>query len=373
MSAGRILRSAAIALAVIALLVAIAYTLAARAVEARVREAIGAEGSFDSITLGLGHIEINGLRMPAISGWPAPMTASARRIVVVPELRTLFTDTVRVASISVEGGYFSAVRSGDGRIRIWPRVLGISAAQRALAEGATTPGPGGEPAGRRPPSPTTTLGRVVLTDGTLELYDTLVRTPPHVIRIEGIEGEMREMTAPSLATRSPIRFSGTVKADPARGASHDGRIEVDGWVRLVDGDSMLKTRLRNVDVVALQPYLRRALGAPVRAGALDLDLDSTVEARRLHAPGRIALAGLQLGGGDPLREAAVALLKDRGGRIEFGFTVDGRLDDPSFSMSEDVAGRIAAALFGRIGGAAGEVGRDALERAAEALRGLIRR
>lgn len=372
---GRILKGASIALALVALLAAVAYTLAARAVEGRIREAIGAEGSVDEISLGLGRIEIVGLRMPAVPGWPAPMTASARRVVIVPELGTLLSDTVRIASVSIEGGYFSAVRSGDGRIRIWPRVLGISAAQRALAEGAPAapPDPGRSPrAGARPP-PTTTLARVTLVDGTIELHDSAVRSPAHVIRIEGIDGEMREMSAPFLDRRSPVRLTGTVKADPARGAAHDGRIELEGWVRLADGGSALRVALRRVDAVVLQPYLKRALGASVSGGALDLDLDARVEARRLRAPGRLALADLRLGAGDPVRQAAVALLQDRGGRIEFGFTVEGRLDDPSFSLTEDVAGRIASALAERVGGGLGGAGREALESAAGALRGLIRR
>ncbi|MEI7447648.1 MAG: DUF748 domain-containing protein, partial [Burkholderiales bacterium] len=170
-----------------------------------------------------------------------------------------------------------------------------------------------------------------------------------------------------------VRLTGTVKADPARGAAHDGRIELDGWVRLVDGDSTLRTRLRGIDAVVLQPYLRRALGSGVRGGALDLELESSVEARRLRAPGRLALAGLRLGGGDPLREAAVALLEDRGDRIEFGFTLEGRLDDPAFSLTDDVGARIAAALADKVGAGLGEAGREALDRAAGVLRGLIGR
>ena len=58
-------------------------------------------------------------------------------------------------------------------------------------------------------------------------------------------------------------------------------------------DSSLRTRVAGMDLVALQPYLARAADTTVRAGTLDLELDSTVDAGRLRAPGRIAIAGAE--------------------------------------------------------------------------------
>ncbi|RPH42292.1 MAG: DUF748 domain-containing protein [Burkholderiales bacterium] len=401
MSGLRIARAIAITLAVLAVIAATAWTLAARAIEGRIQQALGPEGRFESMSLGLGHLEITGVHMPAIEGWPAPVTMTARRVVIVPELRTLITGQARVASVTIEGGYFPVVRAGDGRLRVTPRLEGSHRAAIAL----TAPGPRDRPspaAGTVPAAPaagspataspdtvspdTASVGRVTLRDGTVELFDTSVGKPAHVVRIEQVEASITDLRPPALATRSALRLEGVVKAAAGRGAAADGRISVDGSLVIGRGEGRLRTTLRGVDLVALAPYLRRSLDLRVGGGALDLDLDATVEARRLHAPGRLAVSGLKLlptgrgGLGDLSRDAAVALLEDRAGRIELDFVIDGRLDDPRFSLSEDIASRAAATIASRVGGGLGELlrglggaGGTAGDRAIDVIRGLLGR
>ncbi|HMS81578.1 MAG TPA: DUF748 domain-containing protein, partial [Burkholderiaceae bacterium] len=185
--------------------------------------------------------------------------------------------------------------------------------------------------------------------------------------------------------RVRVRGEGTVKAAAGRDAARDGRMAIDGWVVPATRDSQLKARLRGIDLVALQPYLLKAADTGVRAGTLALAVASGVEGARLRAPGRLVLAGLELapasGGflGLP-REAVLALLKDRAARIELDFVLEGRLDDPRFSLSEDLATRVAAALAERLGiglgglvRGVGGAGRDAIDAATGAIRGLLGR
>ncbi len=379
----RAARAVAIALAVAGLLAATAWTLAARSVEDRIRQALGPEGHFESISLGLGRVEILGVRMPAVEGWPAPVTMTARRVVIVPELRTLFTGQVRIASVALDGAYFAIVRAGDGRLRVVPRLEGTHRAAIAL----TAPAPG-KPVPRGPTgSPvhedTVTVGRVTLREGTIELFDTGVRRPAHVMRIEGVEASATDVRLPSLTGRSALRLSGRVKADATRADVADGRIEIDGTLVIGRGEAQVRTTLRGVDVVAVAPYLQRALDLRVRGGVFDLDLDATVDAKRLRAPGRLAVTGLKLapGGagslGDLSRDAAIALLENRARRIELDFVIDGRLDDPRFSLSEDIASSVAAAIAARAGEGLGQLLRGAAAergaRAIDTIRGLLGR
>jgi hypothetical protein len=381
----RAAREVALALALVAVLAATAWTLAARAIESRIQLALGPEGRFESLSLGLGHIEIIGLHMPGIEGWPAPVTLTARRIVVVPELRTLLSGQARVASVRIEGGYFAVLRSGDGRLRVTPRLDGNHRAAIALT--APAPGrrgadaPSGAASGVPGPAETASVGRVTLHDGTIELFDTTVRSPAHVVRIEQVEASITDLRAPALTATSALRLTGIVKGEPARG--RDGRIALDGTLVIGRGEARVRTTLRGVDLVALAPYLRRSLDLRVAGGALDLDLDAAVEARRVHAPGRLAVTGLQLaptgrgGLGDLSRDAAVALLKDRADRIEFEFVIDGRLDDPRFSLSDDIAAQAASAIVSKLGSGLGDLLRGtagaAGDRALGAIRGLLGR
>ena len=68
---------------------------------------------------------------------------------------------------------------------------------------------------------------------------------------------------------------------------------------------------------------------------------------RLNAPGVLTLTDLELAAGGPLatfagvpRRAVLAAMSDRG-RLEIRFALDGPLDDPSFSINENLATRIA--------------------------------
>jgi hypothetical protein len=226
---------------------------------------------------------------------------------------------------------------------------------------------------------------VVLRGGTLEFFDASVRRPPHRLRVEAVSAELDDLVLPALDARVRIRLAGTVRPAAGRDAARDGRVSIEGWAVPATRDSRLDARLRGIDLVALQPYLLKAADAGVRAGTLDLDLASTVARDRLRAPGRLVLTGLELApsSGSFLglpREAVLALLKDRAGRIELDFVLEGRLDDPRFSLSEDLAIRVAAGLADALGVGLGDLvrglggaGQRAIDAATGAIRGLLGR
>ena len=64
----------------------------------------------------------------------------------------------------------------------------------------------------------------------------------------------------------------------------------------------MKVELRDVGLVALQPYLGAASEARVQRGALDLDIQSDVRRNRLRAPGKATLADLEFAPTGALKE-----------------------------------------------------------------------
>ena len=93
------------------------------------------------------------------------------------------------------------------------------------------------------------------------------------------------------------------------GAPH--RIRLDA----LRADLILK--IMGLDLVALQPYLLPANEASVTRGTLDLALDAKAIGQRLNAPGRL--------------------------------TLEGKLDDPKFSLNELFAARFAVSLAEKLG------------------------
>jgi hypothetical protein len=101
-----------------------------------------------------------------------------------------------------------------------------------------------------------------------------------------------------------------------------------------------------------------------------------VQAQRLNAPGRVTLTGLELapapgplGTFAGVPRAAVLAAMARNGRIEVAFTLEGRLDDPAFSLNESLATRIAGGLAESLGVSLGGV----VEGVGSVIKGLFGR
>jgi hypothetical protein len=73
----------------------------------------------------------------------------------------------------------------------------------------------------------------------------------------------------------------------------------------------------------------------------------------LKAPGKLTLTSLELSSGNTFmgmpRAAVVGLLKDRNQRISVDFTLQGRLDDPAFSLNEGFSTRVATSVAESLG------------------------
>jgi hypothetical protein len=134
------------------------------------------------------------------------------------------------------------------------------------------------------------------------------------------------LVLPAPDARTRLRLDGKVKAAAGRSPAYDGRVSIEGWPVPSMRDSQLRTTLRDLDLVALQPCLLEAAG------------------------------------------------------LELAFVLGGRLDDPRFSLSEDPAVRVAAGLAERLGVGLGDpargvggAGRRVIDAASGALRGLLGR
>ena len=76
---------------------------------------------------------------------------------------------------------------------------------------------------------------------------------------------------------------------------------------------------------------------------------------KLKAPGKLTLTNLELVSEGPLatfagvpRKAVLAAMTDKG-RLEVKFALEGRLDDPSFSLNENLATKVASGMAESLG------------------------
>lgn len=328
-------RRALIFLAVILALAALAaggLHAGARMLRGQVLQALGPNSEIGAIRLRWNAVEIEGLRIRAPAGWPAGDELRAARIRVEPDLRGLLSRRIRISAITVHQGYLSLLRTGNGRLRLLPSLL---EKPTAATESSTLP--------------TIEIGRVELVDNAIEFFDASIRKPPHRIRLERLQATVEGLSLPALDGRSKLDVQGVLK-----GVKGDGTVSIQGWFEVSSKDSVIETRLRKVDLLALQPYLIRAADTGVKRGTLDLDLTSSVKRKRLHADGKVTLSSLELdeGAGAVMglpRKAMVSLMQDRNRKIAIRFALDGNLDDPKFKLNESLAARVGAALAESLG------------------------
>lgn len=345
-------------------LAAAAMHFAGRILKDQVEEALGSESEVKSIHLGLTGVVVEGLRIRAPEGWPSDDTLRAERVVVTPDVRSLFSGVYRIGSITIERAYLSALRSTDGRLRVLPSLL------EKLPDAKT-----------RQPKPSETaalqlaIGHIELRDSAMEFFDATVRRPPFKVRLEQLHAQVSDLLVPAMTTKSEIVLEGVIK-----GVQRDGHLSIQGWIEPATKESSIKTRLRGIDLVALEPYLIKASESGVQRGALDLDVQADVHKKRLQAPGVVTLSGLKLSSssgsfmGVP-RQMVLGLLKNENDQISIKFTLEGDLDNPRFSLNEAFATRLASGMAEVLGvslsslvGGVGTIGQKGAQAAGDAVK-----
>lgn len=357
----RLTRIALFILLPLALLCLLGEHLAARALKAQIERALGPESTVAAVRLGFSQVEIEDLRVRAPAGWPAPETLRAARVVVRPQLRSLLSETPRIAQISIEHAYLSMLRAPGGGVRLLPSLLEHPSAPPTEAD-ASQPKGGGT--GVR-------ISRIDLEDGTLEFFDATVRRPPHLLRLEHIEARLESLRLPALDTRSQLSIRGVLQ-----GVHQNGKLAIHGWSVFGTRDADLTTTLRDVDLISLQPYLIKASETGVKRGSADLDLHSSVKDQHLHAPGQLTLRGLELSTGGAFmgvpRQLVVHAMQDREQKISLKFVLEGRLDDPHFSLNENLTTRLTSSLAEHLGVSVGGVVRNLGDLGGKGLGGIGR-
>ncbi|MFG5410033.1 DUF748 domain-containing protein [Piscinibacter sakaiensis] len=183
------------------------------------------------------------------------------------------------------------------------------------------------------------VGTLALHGATLDFLDARVARPPHRLHFSGLQAELGPIAWPALDQPMPLRIDAVMH----------------GTLTPATRDARLALRLDGVDLRVLQPYLLRLNEGGVERGRLDLQVDATVRGQQLHAPGRVRFSELALGRRGVLDTVAgvpqqlVLKAMEERGRIELDFVLEGRLDDPAFSLEENLSTRIAVGLAKALG------------------------
>ncbi|MGE5218159.1 MAG: DUF748 domain-containing protein, partial [Chloroflexota bacterium] len=258
-------------LLILGIAVVAGYRMGVRLLQGKIVEALGPGSRVDKIKVNWFSVELLGLAIDAPKGWPAARTLEAERIIIVPDLRSLLSDQIRVASIVVEKPYLSMLRR-PGKLIMVPSLTEREKSRKDV------PLDKGNARARG-----VTISTIELRDGSLDLYDATVSRPPLKTTIVQIDAVIRDVTSPATG-RTRFDLAGII-----RGIKSDGRAKISGWVGPGARDSSSRIALLEADLVVLQPYLVKKNEARVNNGTLDLNLDSEVRNNNLNGKGKVVL------------------------------------------------------------------------------------
>ena len=316
----------------------IAYQFALDELRSRVITALGTESEVGEIRVSFKSIEIADLKLKAPADWPVRHVLTAARVVISPDLGSFTSDIFRINRIMIERATLAVLRERNGKLRMLP----------GMTQKVTTSGTSGASS----PASTVLIEVIELKDSSVSFFDAQVRSPPLEIKFENVAAKITNLRIPELTGKSAIELKADVK-----GLTRSGALSVAGNMEFATRDSEIKTTLRDVEIATLEPYLIRAAETGVRKGTLDLDLAAKVATNRLTAPGVLTLKNLELRAsanatgtfmGMP-RDTVVNMIRERDGRIEVPFKLEGNLNDPNFSVDAAFKTRLAIATAAALG------------------------
>src|SRR3989338_1011208 len=89
----------------------IGYRLATERLKERVAAGPGPGSEIGALNVRWAVVEVVGVSIRSPQGWPADRTLQSERVKIVPSLRSLFTDRVKISSIIVDKPYLSILRA----------------------------------------------------------------------------------------------------------------------------------------------------------------------------------------------------------------------------------------------------------------------
>ena len=297
-------------------------------------------------------------------------------------------------AVHVDGIDFSSARLGIRTVRIdrpyskvlihkdrttnFQDVLGASTLDSAAAaHEAATPGPALDAHGKRSKAPQpkasealaqmqksaaaatvrpVRIGSITVTEGSADFAD-LSLVLPFAARIEHLKGGVTSLSSDS-ASRADVRLDGALQ--PSGTAQVTGTVNPLAQRTFLD----LAVAFHDFNMPTLTPYSGEFLGRTIDKGRMSMDLGYRLEGRHLVGKNKITLDQLELGDKVESPEAthlpvglAIAILKDKDGRIDLDVPVEGDVDDPNFRIGKviwnfimSLLKKVATAPFALLGG-----------------------
>jgi len=214
------------------------------------------------------------------------------------------------------------------------------------------------------PSPLITIDTVKINNAAIDFTDQAI-DPIVVTGIQNFIGTIQGLSSKELS-KADVSLEGRV--DNVATLKIQGKVNPLQDILYTD----LTLVFQNLDLTTVSPYAGRFMGYPITKGKLSIELDYSLSEKILIGENTVHIDQLTLGDETDSPDApslpvplALALLKDRDGRIDIDLPVRGDLNNPEFSYGQlvlqnlvNLITKAATSPFAMIGGLLGGSGDD---------------
>jgi hypothetical protein len=244
-----------------------------------------------------------------------------------------------ITGISLADFYAGLAVQQDGTLNLRKIFVEEDGAEKESAKKQGGPGsPAKEAAAAKKPAGTgkakpenISIGAITLQGGTIDFFDKSIK-PRYTANLTEIGGRVAGFSL-NENKNADVEVRGKInKSIP---------LEIMGSINPTKDNLFadLKVKFNDLDLSDMSPYSGKYIGYKIEKGKLSMDLKYLIKKRNLDSQNIIFIDQLTLGEKVESKDAlklpiglAIALLKDRNGRITLDVPVSGSLDDPKFSV-----------------------------------------
>ena len=268
-------------------------------------------------------------------------------------------DAVKIASLSIKADYTSLFKKNNiiSQLIIKNPYVMIERDKNGRIVSPVLPeapeaGKKEKPINAEKPFPPLIFKKIEITGGSIDFIDGKTVGPPASVKLRDVALEVNDIALPLVDTFSTYMLKASIPGNEGK-----GNIKSSGKINLKTTDLECKIDAQKVNIVQFKPYFQKKSEVDVTKGYLDLDMNVKIMSRKVGAPGTAVLRNLEFKEEPRTGKTAfgvpvpgmVSFLKNNNNEISVGFIINGDLDDPKFSLSQDFVNKIVASIGEKIG------------------------
>ena len=272
--------------------------------------------------------------------------------------------TVAIREIAVDNAYVRVVVETNNAINLVTALHPANASSTPPTNAPVARNKSAAPAATNNALPKISIASIVLTNAQINFTDRSL-TPNVNLAIQQAGGTIAGISTENLQ-----------HADLSLHALVDnvGPVAITGHLNPFGGaqTNQIKISVKDVDLTPASPYAGKFAGYRIARGKLNLDLEYNLVGKKLESKNVLTLDQFTFGEKVESPEAthlpvrlAIAILKDREGKIVLDLPIEGSLDDPKFRIGkvvvrviENILVKVATSPFSLLGAAFGGGGEE---------------